>query len=73
MFAKLRRLLTIKTRFEAFLVIYALAMGACERGYHYLAQYPGLGGKLLFLACSGSVFIAGGMILDALAWKRALR
>jgi hypothetical protein len=73
MFAKLRRLFTIKTRFEAFLVIYALALGATERGIHYLGQYPGFGGKLLFLACTGSVFIAGGMILDNLALRRSLR
>jgi hypothetical protein len=73
MFAKVKRLFTIKTRFEACLVIYALALGACERGIHYLGQYPGFGGKLLFLACTGSVFMAGGMILDNLAMKRALR
>lgn len=73
MFAKVKRLFTVKTRFEACLVIYALALGACERGIHYLGQYPGFGGKLLFLACTGSVFMAGGMILDNLAMKRALR
>jgi hypothetical protein len=73
MLARLKRLFTIKTRFEAFLVIYALALGGCERGIHYLGQYPGIGGKLLFLACTGSVFMAGGMILDNLAMKRALR
>lgn len=73
MLARLARLFTIKNRFEAFLVIYALALGATERGFHYLSQYPGLGGKLLFLACTGSVFIAGGMILDNLALRRALR
>ena len=73
MLAKVKRLFTVKTRFEAFLVIYALALGACERGIHYLGQYPGIGGKLLFLACTGSVFTAGGMILDNLAMKRALR
>jgi hypothetical protein len=73
MLARLKRLFTIKTRFEACLVIYALAIGACERGIHYLGQYPGFGGKLLFLACTGSVFMAGGMILDNLAMKRALR
>ncbi|MBS0502892.1 MAG: hypothetical protein JSS55_03635 [Proteobacteria bacterium] len=73
MFAKVKRLFTIKTRFEACLVIYALALGACERGQHYLAQYPGFGGELLFAACTGSVFIAGGMILDNLAIRRALR
>lgn len=73
MLAKVKRLFTVKTRFEAFLVIYALALGACERGIHYLGQYPGLGGKLLFLACTGSVFMAGGMILDNLAMRRSLR
>jgi hypothetical protein len=73
MLARLKRLFTIKTRFEACLVIYALALGACERGIHYLGQYPGFGGKLLFLACTGSVFMAGGMILDNLAMKRSLR
>ena len=73
MFATIKRLFTITTRFEAFLVIYALALGACERGIHYLEQYPGAGGTLLFLACTGSVFIAGGMILDNLALRRALR
>jgi hypothetical protein len=73
MLAKVKRLFTVKTRFEAFLMIYALALGACERGIHYLGQYPGLGGKLLFLACTGSVFMAGGMILDNLAMRRSLR
>jgi hypothetical protein len=73
MLTKIKRLFTITTRFEAFLVIYALALGACERGIHYLGQYPGFFGTLLFLACTGSVFIAGGMILDNLALKRALR
>jgi hypothetical protein len=73
MLDKIKRLFTIKTRFEAFIVIYALALGACERGWHYIDLYPGFGGKLLFLACTGSVFMAGGMILDNLAIKRALR
>ena len=73
MFASIKRLFTVTTRFEAFLVIYALALGACERGLHYLEQYPGVGGTLLFLVCTGSVFIAGGMILDNLALRRALR
>ena len=73
MLARLKRLFTVKTRFEACLVIYALALGACERGIHYLGQYPGFGGKLLFLACTGSVFMAGGMILDNLAMRRDLR
>jgi hypothetical protein len=73
MLSKFKRLFTITTRFEAFLVIYALALGACERGIHYIGQYPGFAGTLLFLACTGSVFIAGGMILDNLALRRELR
>jgi hypothetical protein len=73
MFDKVKRLFTITNRFEAFLLIYALALGACERGIHYLHTYPGFFGTLLFLACTGSVFIAGGMVLDNLALRRNLR
>ena len=70
MLGKIRRLFVIKTRIEAYLVIYALALGACERGLVYLKQYPGFGGKLLFLACTGAVFLAGAKILDALRLER---
>jgi len=70
MLGKLRRLFVIKTRIEAYLVIYALGLGACERGIVYLHQYPGFGGKLLFLACTGAVFLAGAKILDALRLER---
>lgn len=73
MLGKIARLFTIKTRFEAFMVIYALAVGAVERGHVYLVQYPGVGGKLLFLCCTGAVFLAGGKVLDALAYARSLR
>jgi hypothetical protein len=62
----LTRLFMIKTRPEAFMIIYALATGAVQRGQVYLGQYPGLGGRLLFLACMGSVFMAGAKILDCL-------
>ncbi|HKX21656.1 MAG TPA: hypothetical protein VJM81_00125 [Rhizorhapis sp.] len=65
MWIKIKRLFTIKTKFEAFLVIYALALGSAERGIIYMEQYPGLGGKLLALACTGAVFMAGGKIIDA--------
>jgi hypothetical protein len=62
---KLGRLFTIKTRVEAWLVIYAIALGAVERGRHYLVVYPGFAGWLLALACTGVVFIAGGKLLDS--------
>ena len=60
MFKRIGRLFTIKTRFEAFLVTYAIAVGAVERGVHYMQQFPGYGGYLLALCCTGVVFIAGG-------------
>lgn len=66
------RLFTIKSKFEAFLVIYALALGATERGIVYLDQYPGVGGQLLALACTGSVFLAGGLMLDAVEIRESL-
>jgi hypothetical protein len=62
---KVGRLFTIKTRFEAWLVIYAIALGAVERGRHYLEIYPGFMGWTLALACTGVVFLAGGKLLDA--------
>jgi hypothetical protein len=62
---KIGRLFTIKTRFEAWLVIYAIALGAVERGRHYLETYPGLGGWLLAIACTGVVFVAGAKLLDS--------
>ena len=71
MLSKVKRLFIIKTRFEAFVLIYALALGATTRGTHYLEQYPGLGGYLLFAACTGAVFLAGAKILDCLKYERA--
>ena len=65
MFKRIGRLFTIKTRFEAFLVTYAIAVGAIERGVHYMQQFPGFGGYLLALCCTGVVFIAGGKLLDS--------
>ena len=70
MLRKVSRLFTIKTRFEAFVLIYALALGATTRGSNYLVQYPGWGGYLLFLACTGAVFLAGAKILDCLRYER---
>ncbi|GGC00419.1 hypothetical protein GCM10011494_18730 [Novosphingobium endophyticum] len=73
MLRKIARLFMIKTRWEAYLIIYALALGAVERGSVYLTRFPGLGGKLLFLACTGAVFMAGAKILDCLKYEKANR
>ena len=62
---KLGRLFTIKTRFEAFLLTYAIAVGSVERGVHYMQNYPGNGGILLAIACLGVPFIAGAKLLDS--------
>ena len=70
---KIGRLFVIKTRFEAYLIIFALALGAMTRGAHYTLEYPGLGGKLLFAATAGAVFLGGAKILDALRYERAAR
>ena len=72
MLNKIGRLFTIKTKFEAYLVIYGLGMGAVERGMQYLGQYPGWGGKLLFAACPIAVFMAGARILDSLEREEAM-
>ena len=70
MLRKLGRLFVIKNRFEAFLIIYALALGSCARGMAYLDEYPGFGGQLLFLATTGAVFLAGAKILDCIKLER---
>ncbi|WP_336963289.1 hypothetical protein [Sphingobium aquiterrae] len=69
---RIKHLFTIKTKFEAFLVIYALALGATERGLVYIEHYPGFGGKLLALCCTGAVFMAGGKVLDAVEMNRQM-
>jgi hypothetical protein len=73
MWKKFKRLFVIKTRFEAFLIIYALGLGAVTRGMQYLDQYPGIGGWLLLAACTGSVFLGGAKILDCLKYEKAER
>ena len=71
MWKKIGRLFVIKTRFEACLIIYALAVGAMARGSAYLHEYPGIGGQLLLAACSGAVFLAGAKIFDCLRYEQA--
>ena len=70
MFARLARLFTIKTKFEAFVIIYGLGLGACERGVHYMQQYPGFGGMMLFAVCPMAVFMAGARILHSIEVTR---
>lgn len=71
MFKRLARLFTIKTKFEAFLVIYGLGLGAVERGLHYQQQYPGVIGWLMFALCPIAVFMAGAKILEAVEARRS--
>src|SRR5262245_20171893 len=65
MLRKIGRLFVIKTRLEAYLVTYAIALGAAERGVHYMQNYPGNGGVLLAAACFGVPFIAGAKLVDS--------
>lgn len=65
MLRKIGRLFVIKTRLEAYLVTYAIAVGAIERGIHYMQSYPGNAGLLLASACLGVPFVAGAKLLDS--------
>jgi len=73
MLRKIARLFVIKTRFEAYVIIYALALGATNRGAHYLTDMPGWRGQMLFVACLAAVLMAGAKILDALKYERAAK
>jgi len=64
MLKKIANWFVIKSRVEALVVIYALALGAVTRGEQYLQHYPGFAGYLLFAACTGAVFMAGAKILE---------
>jgi hypothetical protein len=48
MLRKVSRLFVIKTRCEAYVIIYALALGATERGAHLPDDIPGWRGQMLF-------------------------
>lgn len=73
MLRKIGRLFVIKNRFEAYAIIFALALGAVSRGSAYLHQIPGWPGMLLFLATTGAVFLGGAKILDCLRLERELK
>lgn len=70
MLRKIKRLFIVKTRFEAYAVIYALALGSAERGSAYLHMIPGWPGQMLFAAASGAVVLGGAKILDAIRLER---
>ncbi len=61
---KFGRLFVIKNRFEACAVIYALGLGAIERGLHYMQVYPGFAGWLFMAACTCAVFMAGARLME---------
>src|SRR3546814_16956180 len=63
-FRKIGRLFKIKTRLEAWAVIYAITVGAEYRGTWYMHQYPGVSGWLLFVASTTAVFVEGGFLTD---------
>jgi hypothetical protein len=65
MLRKIGRLFVIKTRLEAYLVTYAIAVGSIERGMHYMQTYPGHAGIMLAFACLGVPFLAGAKLLDS--------
>jgi len=70
---RIGRLFVIKTHFEAYLIIFALALGAMTRGVQYTREYPGVGGYLLWAATAGAVFMGGAAILDAIRYKTAAK
>jgi len=72
MLRKIGRLFVIKNRFEAYVIIYALALGATSRGSAYLDEYPGGWGIALFLAACTAVLLAGAAILDSVRAKQEL-
>lgn len=73
MLKKVLRLFTIKNRFEACAIIYALAVGAVTRGFGYVESNPGAYGWLLFAACTGAVFMAGAKVFDSIRPPRQRR
>lgn len=67
------RLFVIKNRWEALAVIYALGLGAADRGMRYLDVYPGVSGWIMFAACTAAVFMAGAKLLELTRRDSGLR
>ncbi len=62
----LKRPFVIRTRIEACFIIYALALGASERGKDYLSTFPGHIGQIMYGACMLAVLMAGAKIMDGI-------
>jgi uncharacterized membrane protein len=73
MLKRLGRLFVIKTRLEACVIIYALALGALARGEDYLTSYQGFSGYLLFAATTGAVFMAGAKLMEMTRPENGMR
>jgi hypothetical protein len=69
---KIKRLFTIKTKLEVYLITYALALGAVKRGQEYLEQYPGNLGWVFFSLTTGAVFLASAKMLQAVEYDKIL-
>jgi hypothetical protein len=67
------RLFVVKNRWEALAVIYALGLGAADRGMRYMDVYPGVGGWIMFAACTAAVFMAGARLLELTRKDNRLR
>jgi hypothetical protein len=67
---KITRLFQVKTKFEVFLITYALGLGAVKRGEDYLMQYPGKVGWIFFALCTGAVFVAAAKMLEAVEFHK---
>jgi hypothetical protein len=70
---KLAKLFIVKSRWEAWAVIYSIAAGAATRGISMLQHYPGWLGLFMSVACLGVVFLAGGAILDYVSKRNEAR
>jgi hypothetical protein len=70
MLSLIKRPFIIRTRFEALFIIYALALGAAERGKEYINEFPGKIGWIMFGACLLAVLMAGAKIFDAINAQR---
>jgi hypothetical protein len=71
MWSKIKRPFIIKTKIEASFIVYALALGAAERGKDYLDRFPGNFGWVMFSACMLAVLMGGAKIFDAISLAKA--